>query len=355
MSLRSMTVAELADFRRLVESQTPRQLRRYLDYGKKVQSGGGLQELPRWIGKILLDDGEVYSIADKALAFEIAACESISEALPQLREASPVAMALVGPIDKMRLFRQILDGEVALDARATFASELARRYRKTWKWIAQRAQEERQQTKSVFTQDPLLAQFVELLREAFPDEQNGLGGRELKRLRKDLRAQEAAVEELTEEMRAAADRAHRSQAKAIEFESQLRELRKQLRAESDSDDRLRSERSRRIQLERQTREADKEIERLRAECLKLDRRLREVAGSSGRGIDLTGFRNMPDGEILGLDNAHLSQIEIGQIRRRFAATFHSDRAAQLPSWVSALFDELLAVINETCDRLRKNS
>ena len=41
------------------------------------------------------------------------------------------------------------------------------------------------------------------------------------------------------------------------------------------------------------------------------------------------------------------------MRRRFAAAFHSDRAAQLPPWVRELFDRLLALVNASCDRVRR--
>ena len=62
-------------FRELVEAQSLRHLRRYLDYGKRARKGSGLTELHRWVGRILLDREAIYDLQDKASAFEIGACE----------------------------------------------------------------------------------------------------------------------------------------------------------------------------------------------------------------------------------------------------------------------------------------
>jgi hypothetical protein len=72
-----LTDGDLQALRELTESQSARSLRRYLDYGKRLRSGTGLDELSQWLGKILLDDGSVYDLSDRSMAFEIAACERI--------------------------------------------------------------------------------------------------------------------------------------------------------------------------------------------------------------------------------------------------------------------------------------
>ena len=74
-------------------------------------------------------------------------------------------------------------------------------------------------------------------------------------------------------------------------------------------------------------------------------------GISG-GLDLTSLRNLDAGRILGVGTPPTAD-EISQLRRRFASAFHSDRANQLRDWVSQLFDQLLGIVNEACDRIRK--
>ncbi|MCH2465765.1 MAG: hypothetical protein MK237_07675, partial [Gemmatimonadetes bacterium] len=56
-------------------------------------------------------------------------------------------------------------------------------------------------------------------------------------------------------------------------------------------------------------------------------------------------------EILGHPE-HPGEGEVGLARRRFAAAFHSDRVVTLPPWVRQAFDQLLAMVNEACDRLK---
>ena len=101
------------------------------------------------------------------------------------------------------------------------------------------------------------------------------------------------------------------------------------------------------------REKGKELDDLRAEFVKLDGRLREVSGKGiSGGLDLTSLRNLDAGRILGVGTPPAAE-EISQLRRRFASAFHSNRANQLPDWVSQLFDQLLGIVNEACDRIRK--
>ena len=69
-------------------------------------------------------------------------------------------------------------------------------------------------------------------------------------------------------------------------------------------------------------------------------------------IDLSALRRLEVKQVLGVEGP-LTGGEIGQIRRQFATVFHSDRVKRLPAWVGRLFDELLGVVNEACDRARK--
>jgi hypothetical protein len=67
-----------ARFCQALEKQSLRALRRFHEYEKRLESGQGLGELYQLLGKILLDDGDIYGIEDKAMAFEIVACECIA-------------------------------------------------------------------------------------------------------------------------------------------------------------------------------------------------------------------------------------------------------------------------------------
>ena len=128
---------------------------------------------------------------------------------------------------------------------------------------------------------------------------------------------------------------------------------KQLRDARENGEKLRVERSRRIKIERQASEANRELENLRGEYVKLDRRLQQMGRRLADVeehrvsaiIDLSGMRKLEPTQLLGVQGP-LSEREIGQIRRQFALIFHSDRVKRLPAWVGKLFDELLAVVNE---------
>ncbi len=113
-------------------------------------------------------------------------------------------------------------------------------------------------------------------------------------------------------------------------------------------------------MERQTTEGGRDFERLKSEYLKLDQRLRSMAARAAaaersegdtRSFDLTAIRNYSPGQILGIDGL-VSERELSQVRRRFAAVFHPDRVEQLPAWVGAVLEEILGIINEACDRTK---
>ncbi len=113
-------------------------------------------------------------------------------------------------------------------------------------------------------------------------------------------------------------------------------------------------------MERQTTEGGRDFERLKSEYLKLDQRLRSMAArataaersaSTTQSFDLGAIRNYTPGQILGIDGP-VSEQELSQVRRRFAAVFHPDRVEQLPAWVGAVLEAILGIINEACDRTK---
>jgi hypothetical protein len=68
------------DLAEQMESQSPRQLRRYLDFEKKVKRGEVDTDFRHWISKIALDDG-IYALPERAMAFEIVLCEVVVDLL----------------------------------------------------------------------------------------------------------------------------------------------------------------------------------------------------------------------------------------------------------------------------------
>ena len=84
----------------------------------------------------------------------------------------------------------------------------------------------------------------------------------------------------------------------------------------------------------------------------LDAERAQGASASAARIDLSALRQLDAAQVLGLSDT-AGDEELGQVRRRFATAFHSDRVAPLPSWVKHLFDEILGMVNEACDRLRR--
>ena len=139
-----------------------------------------------------------------------------------------------------------------------------------------------------------------------------------------------------------------------------KQLGKQLRDARENGEKLRVERSRRIKIERQANQASRELENLRAEYVKLDQRLQQMAhrlalvedNRVAAIIDLSGMRRLEPAQVLGIQEP-LTEREISQIRRQFAQVFHPDRVKRLPAWVGKLFDELLGLVNGACDRVKK--
>ncbi|MFC1526881.1 hypothetical protein ACFL6X_08745 [Candidatus Latescibacterota bacterium] len=345
----------------MVESQSLRSLKRYLDYDKRVRAGAGLDDLLRWVGKILLDDGEVYSLEDKALALEIGACESIIATWLEFEETPAATVAVAGPVDRLYLYRQLLAPENDPPRKAAFADLLNRGYRRHWSWLRERSLRVGEEGPAPASDaDGHFRQFVQHLGALEPLDLGaaGAGPREAE-LRFELDQRQQELVRLREYMEAARDRAEEAHLRLRDMEEEARTLRRALREESDAADKLRAERTRRIKADREAAEASRQLERLRAEYIKLDRRLHDmaqrVAGEGqvpGPALDVSQLRQLPADRVLGL-RGEASEEQIGQARRRFAAAFHSDRTGHLPTWVGELFDQLMSVVNDACDRIKR--
>ena len=353
--------------RALVESQTPRALRRYLDYGQRVKIGQGMSELYQWIGKILLDDGSVYPLENQSLAFEIAAVECIADLWGDL-QASPVDQVVItGKVDKVFLYRQILLADNQLEQKAAYFEVLTTRYKKISGWIGERVDGRSvgQEGYGASGSAQLFEQFLETLEgvDPLPDNSQGrVGGlrQELEKAREKSTERDAEIAEINRDLEFAEDRASRAHQRLRELEELEKQLGKQLRDARENGEKLRVERSRRIKIERQANQASRELENLRAEYVKLDQRLQQMAhrlalvedNRVAAIIDLSGMRGLEPAQVLGIQEP-LTDREISQIRRQFVQVFHPDRVKRLPAWVGKLFDELLGLVNGACDRVKK--
>ena len=359
-----MTTTDLETFRQLVESHSPRSLRRYLDYAKRLRSGSGLDELAQWLSRILLDDGSVYGLGDRALAFEVAACERLRDMWTRMTEVEPEVVTIGGAVDKMAIYRRLLDPGAGDARRGALLEVMKERYGKTWSWLRDAASSDRPAgTDSDHgSQHLLLDPFLEALNRIEPLDVGDASAEQLARMREEVERQEASLKTLAQELETAEDRAARAHQRAKTSESETKQLRRQLREERENGEKLRQERRRRIKVERETRESINELQRLRSEYVKLDERLREMAhraaaaearrgagGSATFRIDLSPLRSLAASQLLGLRGPPGIE-ELNRARRRFATALHSDRVNQLPVWVGELFDELMGIINETCDR-----
>lgn len=358
---------EYARFCAVVEAQSPRQLRRFLDYGKRARQGTGLAELQLWIGRILFDRDRVYTVDDKAAAFEVGACEWLTRRWGEVGQPGTQMLVLAGAVDKVRLFRALVRPSEAA-TRAALAVLFAQRYGRTWSWVRQRAAQSRAEGSdtdappavaaaaapgSWQAEDAAFVRFVEELDEVDPLPL----GPGAQRLERSLAEAQERDERYRRELEAATERAERAVTRLESLQHEARQLRHDLRQAREDGDKLRDERSRRIRTERQARDAERELTRLRSEYAKLDGRLRDSIQRRGeRGEaqvpDLTAIAQLPLDQLLGLPPGAAND-DLAQARRRFAAAFHSDRAAQLPPWVGELFDRLLGMVNAACDRARK--
>lgn len=346
-----ITGEELTKFRELVESQNLRAVKRNLDFEKRINSGEGLAEMRQWLGKILLDDGKVYDLDAKAMAFEIGACHGITREWEQLQNATAEVMTIVGPVDKITLYCIILDSDQAWSRRKACTLLFQQKYRKHWAWIeglvAALASDRQDGDLDVFYRF-----FYELKKSVCGDGASD-STEQIARYERQLAAKRDELGRTEQDLEFAEDRAHRAHQRVKALDSERKELSSQLRLERENGEKLRAERSRRIKVERQSAEGSRDYERLKNEYVKLDKRLREMAVRASAAeqplhFDLAAIRRFTPSQILGL-NGPVDDSELSQVRRRFAAVFHPDRAEQLPAWVGAVMEEIMGMINEACD------
>ena len=291
---------------------------------------------------------------------EISACLAIAAVMRELQEAKPEAITLTGDIDRIRLYRSLLDTGASAQRRAAFADLLRARYRKTWSWIEScSAALARHSDGEDAPADRLTEEFLRGLEELDPLNGSSASGAAVAAVMEEIEENRKAMTRLEREVAVARERADGAVERLESREEEAAKLRKQLQEEQDTGDKLRVERSRRIKLEREARHAGKSLETLRAEYVKLDNRLREMArrapasasdDAAAAQIDLTSLRAVDAAELLGLGSKPTEE-EVGKLRRRFATAFHPDRINQLPAWVAELFDQLLGIVNERCDKL----
>ena len=346
---------------RLVEGQSPRGVRRYLEYGKRLKEGVGLEEFYQWIAKILLDGGTVYSIEEKAVAFEIGTCELVADLWADLVDYPRADLVLYRPLDKCGIYRAILQAGASTGRRSAFLYLLGKRYKKQYSWIGELAGREQRRPFAESGSGRLYGQFLSTLDSRVPQMSHDEAG-EVSRLKGQLEHQRQQLIALDKDLERAEDRAKKAQQGLKAQVEEMDWIKRQLREERENGEKLRSERKTRIKSQRQLGEAKRELDKLRREYIRQEARLKEMARRLTRAEQRTGglnwrlnieaLREMEPGCLLGLDE-RCDDESIGRIRRRFAAAFHPDRAGELPPWVGELFVDLLGAINEACDRAHK--
>jgi hypothetical protein len=343
---------EYRDFVDLVEKQSLRQLKRYHDYGKRVHDPQALVGLMELLGKVLLDR-RVYSLEERALAFEILACESLRSQDFGQESVEGQVVVIGGEINQVQLYRQMLGKDPLPFLQAGCAQVFAQNYRKFWDWIEQIPGWGQQ------SDYLLLKHFLGLLdqdepmagQQAFkePDVNVGI----------EAARHAAEIDELRNDLEFAEDRANRAHQRLKKQERDLAELRRQIRQERENGEKLRVERSRRIRQDLNASQGQREFEELKQEHAKVIHRLQQTAqrlaaaqqqlsqnkSSAIDGLDL--LRTIDPSELLDIGQS--TPAEIGKIRRRFAVLLHPDRIRHLPPWIQEHFDQLLRIVNQACD------
>jgi len=330
-----------------------------------------MEELYQWTGRILLDEGNAYSLEERALALEIGFVEKVADQFAEFSQADQQPILVSDGTSRLTLYRQILVRGRSPEERAGIFGLLRQKFRKHASWIEERGdRREGDLSFEAMGGGAFWEEFSKVLDEIDPLPGQG-GGKEteleaeLEHLREEMQQNEKEKGELQGDLEFAEDRAKRAHQRLKQTEEETKRLRKSLQEARENGDKLRTERRSRIKSERESGETRRELDRLQKEYVKLDRRLQEMARrlvqadqrhqEAGKGelrIDLPGLRKLGPGKVLGVEG-RVTEEDLGRIRRRFAAVFHSDRANQLPVWVRALCDEVLGVVNEACDRFRK--
>ncbi len=353
------------DLAEQMESQSPRQLRRYLDFEKKVKRGEVDTDFRHWISKIALDDG-IYALPERAMAFEIVLCEVVVDLWPELAHAVPAHLFIAPKVSRLTLYLGILNEELTWSQRSAYWNLLSQEYGKHWGWIrdVHQAYDEQLQ-KSGFSESGggrLLIEFCDQLRVVMrEDEDLGLGSAaEINRLREQIDASREALKVMEVDLEFAEDRADRAHARIKKLDEEIQGIRRQLVDERENGEKLRSERRSRIANQRASSQAQKELEILRGELVRAQERLQDMAQrlalseqrrmQGGARWNMDYLQKMNAVELLGIEAGTNAEVDLGKTRRRFASALHPDRVRDLPAWTGALFSEIMRMVNEACDR-----
>ena len=345
-----------------IENQTPRQLRRYLNYGRKVKRGEIDNDFCQWLMRIIADN-EVYEQEERALAFELAVGESLVGIWETLSQANLVHLFIPGKVDRLTLYLSILDESLSWDERAAYWHFLREKYPKQWSWLRQVHEERIAHSISLFesTTGQFFLAYCEQLRSETGIETSSSGGanREVQRLEGEVKHGVEALKTMEKDLEFAEDRAERAHVRIRKLDEEMGRMRRQLKEEQENGNKLRNERKIRISSQRESRQAQKELEALRREYIKMQDRLRDMAGrlvlaeqvhrQPVNRWSLDALRSMDQGELLGVREV-LKAEDLSRVRRRFASVLHPDRVQDLPDWIGALFSEIMGVVNKACDR-----
>ncbi len=345
-----------------IENQSPRQLRRYLNYGKKVKRGEIDDDFCQWLMRIIADK-EVYEQKERALAFELAVGESMVDIWETLGQANLVHLFIPGEVDRLTLYLGILNESQSWDERSAYWHLLREEYPKQWSWLRQVHEERITNSTKLFesaTGQFFLA-YCEQLRSEIGIETSSSGdaNREVQRLEGEVKRGVEALKTMEKDLEFAEDRAERAHVRIRKLDEEMGRMRRQLKEERENGNKLRNERKIRISSQRESRQAQKELEALRREYIKMQDRLRDMAGrlvlaeqvhrQPVNRWSLDALRSMDQGELLGVREV-LKAEDLSRVRRRFASVLHPDRVQDLPDWIGALFSEIMGIVNKACDR-----
>ena len=345
-----------------IENQSPRQLRKYLNYGKKVKRGEVDDDFCQWLVRIITDN-EVYEQEERALAFELAVWEFLVDIWETLGQASLVRLFIPGKVDRLTLYLGVLDESQSWEERAAHWHLLREEYPKHWSWLRQVHEEGiiNSAKLSESATGQIFLAYCEQLRSEIGIElgSSGSANREVQRLECEVKNGVETLKAMEKDLEFAEDRAERAHVRIRRMDEEMGQVRRQLKEERGNGDKLRSERKIRISSQRELRQAQKELEALRREYIKMQDRLRDMAGrlSLAERVrsqpvnrwSLDALRSMGQGELLGIREG-LKAEDLGRVRRRFASALHPDRVQDLPDWTEALFSEVMGIINKACDR-----
>ena len=191
---------------------------------------------------------------------------------------------------------------------------------------------------------------------------SGSVNREIERLEDEVQKRGEALAAMEGDLEFAEDRAERAHARIKKLDEEMTQVRRQLNEARENGEKLRSERKVRISSQRESSQAQKELEILQREYIKMQHRLRDMAkrlafadqlrsqGTTTWSLD--HLRSMDSRELLGVREGMSESEDLSKVRRRFANALHPDRVRGLPAWTEALFSEIMRIVNEACDRKR---